>query len=64
MSIASIAKVKYKLKHNPSFINDLYQKGKKYEANVEKIRNAIELKCSLGEKIYRAQDIVSILPND
>jgi hypothetical protein len=64
MSIASIAKVKYKLKHNPSFINDLYQKRKKYEANVENIRKAIELKCSLNEKIYRAQDIISILPND
>ena len=54
MSIASIAQYKYKLKHDPSFINDLYRKRLKYEANVENIRNAIELKSSLGEHIYRA----------
>jgi len=64
MSIASIAQYKRKLKHDPSFINDLYQKRNKYEANVQNIRNAIELKCSLGEKIYRAQDILQLLPND
>ena len=64
MSVASIAKIKQKLTKDPDFLNGLYRKRQKQEACIEAIGKAIELNMSLGDKIYRAKDIIPLLPFD
>ena len=64
MSVVSVAKIKSKLTKDPSYLNDLYQKRQKQEAVVGAIRKAIELNMTLGDKIYRAKDLIALMPFD